>query len=132
MFRRKRHLQRAVVPEASTTEDPVAEITDANFLDRTADHYTVVDFWAPWCAPCTTYRPVFHEAARRLGGAATFGSCNVDEHPFARELLQIASIPTTVIFGPDGSELSRVTGVMTLKQLTGIVRQLEQLHDARS
>jgi thiol:disulfide interchange protein len=56
----------------------------------------------------------------------------VDEHPFARDLLQIASIPTTVIFGPDGSELTRVTGVMTLKQLTGIVRQLEQLHDARS
>jgi thioredoxin-like negative regulator of GroEL len=132
MFRRKRHLQRAVVPEASTTEAPVVEITEANFLDRTADHYTVVDFWAPWCAPCTTYRPVFHEAARRLGDAATFGSCNVDEHPFARELLQIASIPTTVVFGPDGSELSRVTGVMTLDQLTGMVRHVEQLRDAHS
>jgi thioredoxin-like negative regulator of GroEL len=75
---------------------------------------------------------VFHEAARRLGDAATFGSCNVDEHPFARELLQIASIPTTVVFGPDGSELSRVTGVMTLDQLTGMVRHVEQLRDAHS
>jgi len=128
VFHRKRQLQPSIVP--SPGEAPVVEITDANFLDRTAGHYTVVDFWAPWCAPCTTYRPVFHEAARQLGESATFGSCNVDESPFAHELLQIASIPTTVIFGPDGSELGRVTGVLTLDQLTGMARQLDQLREA--
>ncbi len=132
MFRRKRHLQPPIVSNAPLNDAPVVEITDANFLDLTSGHYTVIDFWAPWCAPCTAYRPVFHEVARRFGEAAIFGSCNVDESQFARELLQIASIPTTVIFDPDGSELSRVSGVMTLDQLSGIVRQLEQLHDARS
>jgi len=54
----------------------------------------------------------------------------VDENPFAHELLQIASIPATVIFGPDGSELGRVTGVLTLDQLTGMARQLDQLREA--
>ncbi len=132
MFRRKRHLQPPIVSNASLSDAPVVEITDANFLDLTSGHYTVVDFWAPWCAPCTAYRPVFHEAARRFGEAAIFGSCNVDESQFAGQLLQIASIPTTVIFAPDGSELSRVSGVMTLDQLSGIVRQLEQLRDAHS
>lgn len=94
---------------------PAAEIvtvTDDNFMDVTEGGYTIVDFWAPWCGPCLRFAPVFEAVAARMGEGISFGKCDIDDNPRTSELLGIQSIPTLVVFGPDGSEVERRIGAL--------------------
>ncbi len=102
----------------------VAVVDDASFFDLTEGGWTVVDFWAAWCAPCRSFAPVFAAVAEAHDGPVRFGSCDVDANPRTAELLQIRSIPTLVVFGPDGSEVGRSQGVVSRGDLEATVAQL--------
>lgn len=127
MFRRRRRATPASVPSgdgATSGPSPIVVIDDDSFFDQTAGGVTIVDFWAAWCGPCRSFAPIFEEAASRYEGRITFGKCNVDVSPKTAGLLQIQSIPTLVVFGPDGSELGRVAGVLPRRQLDALIEQL--------
>ena len=102
----------------------VVTITDENFMSATEGGYTVVDFWAAWCGPCKQFGPLFESVARAHTGPVRFGKCDVDANPQAAALLQIRSIPTLVVFGPDGSEVGRSAGAVSRGDLEATVRQL--------
>ncbi len=56
----------------------------------------VVDFWAPWCAPCRFFSPVFEAAADKFPGVV-FGKVNTEEQPDLAGMFGIRSIPTLMI-----------------------------------
>jgi thioredoxin 2 len=94
------------------------ELTNRNF-DRhvaQADLPVVVDFWAPWCAPCRMMAPAFEEAARHMEPAARFAKLNTDEAQAIAARYGIRSIPTVIAF-KGGREVARQSGAMGAEAL---------------
>jgi thioredoxin len=58
----------------------------------------LVDFWAPWCAPCRALGPVIDELARESDDRYRVGKLNYDEHPEIAQHYHIAALPTLLLF----------------------------------
>lgn len=74
--------------------------TDQNFDNEAmkSDVPVVVDFWAPWCAPCRVVSPIIEELAKDYQGKVKVGKLNVDDNPNTASQYGIMSIPTISIF----------------------------------
>jgi len=76
----------------------IIELTDENFAESINDHpFAVIDFWAPWCAPCRAFAPVFAAAAVKYPDVR-FAKVNTEEQQQLARHFNIRSIPTLMIF----------------------------------
>lgn len=75
------------------------DITDDTFEQAVLQSTTpvVVDFWAPWCAPCKALAPAFEAAASEHGDKITFAKVNIDETDIAQKY-GVRSVPTLMVF----------------------------------
>ena len=111
---------------ATAPEADIATVSEATFLDDTAGEVALIDFWAPWCAPCRAFAPIFRGvAAERSRTGFRFGSCNVDDNPETAALLGSQTIPTVVAFDAAGNELARIVGVPSRRDLDALVEKAE-------
>lgn len=75
------------------------EFTEANFEAEvmSSDQPVLVDFWAPWCAPCRAVGPTVDAVADAFAGKAKVGKVNIDEHPAIAAKFGVQSIPTIIV-----------------------------------
>ena len=89
------------------------QITDDEFEEAViqSDLPVLVDFWAPWCAPCRAVAPVLEELAREHAGSLKIAKVNTDENQANAFGYAVRGIPTMVLFN-NGSEVDRVVGAL--------------------
>jgi len=76
----------------------VVELNKDNFEQTIKDNtFVVVDFWAPWCAPCRSFAPVYDKVSEDHEGIV-FAKINTEEEQEIAAHFQIRSIPTLMIF----------------------------------
>jgi len=83
----------------------------AQFLEKanTSGKPVVVDFWAPWCAPCRMTKPVLERLAGEYRDSVDFWPINSDQNQELLQELKIYGIPT-VLLVQDGEIAGRFTG----------------------
>ena len=57
----------------------------------------VVDFWAPWCGPCTAIEPALDEIAAAAKNVE-FVKLDIDENPRTADTYGVLSLPTVMLF----------------------------------
>jgi thioredoxin 1 len=101
------------------------DVTDATFgeLIAGAPQLAVVDFWAEWCAPCTTMSAYVGFLAADFAGRLTVAALDVDENPDTSARYGVMALPT-LLFLLGGEEVGRIVGLAPYSE---IKRQAEQL-----
>lgn len=101
---------------------PIDEARFSRHVVR-SDLPLLVDFWAPWCAPCRMMAPAFESAAARLEPAIRLLKVNTEESQGLAGRLGIRSIPTLAVFR-GGKEVARQAGAMDVNGILAWVRQI--------
>jgi thioredoxin 1 len=86
------------------------ELTSKEFDSEVQSGATLVDFWAPWCAPCRAQIPILEKIAGELNGKASIAKVNVDSEIDLAQRFGVQSIPTMILF-KDGEVLQHFVGV---------------------
>lgn len=87
----------------------IVTLTDQNFVSKTKNKLILVDFWAPWCAPCRMMAPVLNELSNELEKAFV-GKLDVEKNQGFAAKYNVRSIPTLIVF-KNGKEVDRFVGV---------------------
>ena len=76
----------------------VVELTKENFESTITDNpFVIVDFWAPWCAPCRSFAPTYEKVSEDFENVV-FAKVNTEEQQELAMHFQVRSIPTLMIF----------------------------------
>jgi thioredoxin 1 len=76
----------------------------------------LIDFWAPWCAPCRAIAPVVEELAKEYAGRLKVVKMNVDENPQTPSRYGVRGIPNLILF-KGGQVKEQIMGAVPKTQL---------------
>ena len=76
----------------------IVDLTKDNFEQVvTGNDVVIVDFWAPWCAPCRAFAPTFEQASEQHADVV-FAKVNTEQEQEVAGAFNIRSIPTLMVF----------------------------------
>lgn len=90
---------------------------------RSARRPVIVDFWAPWCVPCRTIKPILKRLAQEYQGKVDLWEINADENPELLTSLKIYGIPTLIAY-QNGKEVVRYVGARPAGDLRSLFQHL--------
>ncbi len=103
------------------------DTTDATFeydvIERSREVAVVVDFWAPWCAPCRQLAPLLATAVGRHEDEIELAKVNIDENPMLAQRYHVMSIPLVKVFR-DGKVVDEFAGLQSAHSIDAFVNRL--------
>jgi len=91
--------------------DTGTETFERDVLQASEKVPVLVDFWAPWCAPCRALKPILEKLAGEYQGRFLLAKVNSDEHPKLSASMGVRGIPNVKAF-VDGKMVDEFTGAL--------------------
>ena len=86
--------KKAQLPVAHSGEVAADKISYEQYQKMvTGDSIVLVDFYAPWCAPCKQMEPMLNELSKEYAGKAKIIRLNIDENKALAKKLEVEEIP---------------------------------------
>ena len=100
----------------------VTEISDQSFESEVLKSPVpvLIDFWAPWCAPCRAIAPVVEELAKEYLGKIKVVKLNVDDNPQTPQRYGVRGIPNLILF-QGGNVREQIVGAVPKKRLVDAI-----------
>ena len=91
------------------------DVSQADFEEQVVEasfkQPVVIDFWAPWCAPCKVLKPILEKLADEYGGKFRLAKVNSDENPEISARYAVRGIPSVKAM-VDGKVVNEFTGAL--------------------
>jgi thioredoxin len=100
-------------------------VNDEDLADLLKSGIVFVDWWAPWCAPCRVFGPIFDKVADQ-NPEVVFAKVNAEEHPDLAVSFGIRAIPTLTIFR-DGILVFAQAGAVPERVLNTLADRVKDL-----
>jgi len=105
----------------------VIDANQTNFqtevIEASHDQPVLVDFWAPWCAPCADLGPILEKLEHESAGGFRLVKVDADDNPALMAAWGVRSLPTVVLFRA-GRAVDRFVGARSEAQVRGFVARL--------
>jgi putative thioredoxin len=91
------------------------DVSQADFEEQVVaasfKHPVVIDFWAPWCAPCKVLKPILEKLADEYDGKFKLAKVNSDENQEIAARYAVRGIPSVKAM-VDGQIVNEFTGAL--------------------
>jgi len=96
-------------------------------LHRSTVMPVVVDFWAPWCAPCLALTPLLEAASAARAGEVVLAKVDIDLCPTLWRRYEVSTVPAVKAFR-NGEVVAQFTGIQSPQTVERFFDELVASH----
>ena len=98
---------------------------EGNNFNKFIEKYplSMVDFWAPWCAPCKAMAPRLRRLSKIYKGKVAFGKLDIQKNKDIVKQYKITGIPHLAFFSY-GKKITSITGLKSVGEIKDIIDDL--------
>ena len=110
-------------PVIASSASSGMSLTDYN-VHLKSDKLVLVDFNAPWCAPCKKMSPMLEEVSKEQKDKLTLVKINIDDNKELAKALHVETLPEVLIY-KNGKEVWKYVGELSKADLMKAIQKLD-------